>query len=102
MQNSSTTTISCVCVSVRADGNGSVFPGSDGGRAMQLDGKIVLCDNSYANQTRNYNGALSHLSIYNSALTYTQILALFHQVGFFALAAQFLCCLASVLLVLHT
>ncbi|DBB09176.1 TPA: hypothetical protein ACH3X3_007776 [Trebouxia sp. C0006] len=59
--------------------NGSVFTGSDGGRPMQLDGQIVLCDHSDSTIPRNYDGALSHLSIYDNALNYSQVLALFHQ-----------------------
>ncbi len=47
---------------------------------MQLDGQIVLCDHSDSTFPRNYDGALSHLSIYDSALNYSQVLALFHQV----------------------
>ena len=63
-----------------ADGDGSVFTGSDAGRPMQLDGKIVLCGHSDTTFHRNYNGAISHLSIYDNALNETQVLALFHQV----------------------
>ena len=47
---------------------------------MQLDGKIVLCGHSDTTFPRNYNGAISHLSIYDNALNETQVLALFHQV----------------------
>ncbi len=47
---------------------------------MQLDGQIVLCDHSDSTIPRNYDGALSHLSIYDNALNYSQVLALFHQV----------------------
>ena len=63
-----------------ADGDGSVFPGNDAGRPMQLDGKIVLCGHSDTTFPRNYDGAISHLSIYDNALNETQVLALFHQV----------------------
>ncbi|DBA77316.1 TPA: hypothetical protein ACH3X2_000838 [Trebouxia sp. C0005] len=63
-----------------AGADGSVFTGSDGGRPMQLDGQIVLCDHSDSTFPRNYDGALSHLSIYDNALNYSQVLALFHQV----------------------
>ena len=64
-----------------ADGDGSVFTGSDAGRPMHLDGKIVLCGHSDSTFPRTYNGAISHLSIYDNALNETQMLALFHQVG---------------------
>ena len=50
---------------------------------MQLDGNIVLCDHSDIDfMGRGYNGALSHLSIYDNALNTTQVLALLHQVLF--------------------
>ena len=47
---------------------------------MQLDGQIVLCGHSDSTFPRNYDGALSHLSIYDNALNSSQVLALFHQV----------------------
>ena len=47
---------------------------------MRLDGQIVLCDHSDSTFPRNYDGLLSHLSIYDNALNYSQVLALFHQV----------------------
>ena len=55
---------------------------------MQLDGQIVLCDHSDSTFPRNYDGALSHLSIYDNALNYSQVLALFHQVCSFLCQMQ--------------
>ena len=59
----------------------SAFPGTDGGRPMMLDGKIVLCTHSDPSLPRHYNGGISQLSIYDTGLNPEQVQALFNQVS---------------------
>ena len=59
----------------------TIFPGTDGGRPMMLDGSIVLCTHLDTTFSRHYNGGIAHLSIYDAALAFVDVRALFNQVG---------------------
>lgn len=53
--------------------NNALFYGTNGGRPMLLDGSIVLCGRSDAGVNGSYDGALSSLSLYDNALTSSEI-----------------------------
>ena len=60
--------------------NGELFNGSNGGRDMLLDGNIVLCGSSDpAVANRSYDGALTSLSLFDTALLPTAIEGLYNQ-----------------------
>ena len=52
----------------------------DGGARMRLDGPIVLCGRSDNDTTRGYNGLLTQLAIFDSALTPVQVYEIYQQV----------------------
>lgn len=78
------------CLHVLAVDNTSVLAGPDGGRPMMLDGKLVLCSHSdpifsangsmSAPGSRHYNGGISKLSIFDTALSPLHVQALHNQV----------------------
>lgn len=68
----------CVC---EAPNMTSVFAGTDGGRPMMLDGRMVLCSHSDPTFSRHYNGGISQLSIYDTALGSAQVEAIYNQVS---------------------
>ena len=70
--------ISCV---LKGSETSSAFPGTDGGRPMMLDGKMVLCSHSDPTFNRHYNGGIAQLSIYDSALQPAEVRALYNQVS---------------------
>ncbi|KAL3149191.1 hypothetical protein ABBQ32_002019 [Trebouxia sp. C0010 RCD-2024] len=69
--------------------NTTVLAGPDGGRPMMLDGKVVLCSHSDATfsangsisapGSRHYNGGISKLSIFDTALSPLHVQALHNQ-----------------------
>ena len=57
------------------------FMSLDGGNPMNLTGNIILCGRSEGDAARGYDGQLAELTIFDSALTATQIEALYYTVS---------------------
>lgn len=67
-------------LSLCAGGNGALFNGSNGGRDIVLDGNIVLCGRADpAAGNRSYDGALTSLSLFDTALLPAAIEDLYNQ-----------------------
>lgn len=48
----------------------------DGGRPMAIDGPLVICDRADHMPGRTFDGSVAQLSIYDAALTETDVRAL--------------------------
>jgi hypothetical protein len=70
----------CPCTCERTDAEGTVLH-IDGGKPMQLDGPIVLCGRSDNDTQRGYNGRLSQLAIFDTALSPLQVYYAYKQVS---------------------
>ena len=62
-----------------ADGMGSVLH-NDGGAPMDLSGPIVLCGRSTNDTVRAYNGRITHLALFDQAITPLETHAIYNQV----------------------
>ena len=52
---------------------------NDGGAPMNLSGPIVLCGRSSNDTTRGYNGRLTHLALFDQAITPLEAYAIYMQ-----------------------
>ena len=60
---------------------------NDGGAPMNLSGPIVLCGRSSNDTVRGYNGRLTHLALFDQAITPLEAYAIYMQVpGFLQFA----------------
>ncbi len=64
---------------IGADGMGNV-PHNDGGAPMDLSGPIVLCGRSTNDTVRGYSGRITHLALFDQALTPLETYAIYNQV----------------------
>lgn len=62
-----------------ADASGNVLH-NDGGAPLQLDGPIVLCGRSDNDTLRGYNGRLTQLALFDTALSPLQVFYIYKQV----------------------
>ena len=62
-----------------ADEMGNVLH-NDGGAPMDLSGPIILCGRSTNDTVRGYNGRITHLALFDQALTPLETYAIFKQV----------------------
>lgn len=53
---------------------------NDGGAPMNLSGPIVLCGRSSNDTVRGYNGRLTHLALFDQAITPLEAYAIYMQV----------------------
>ena len=53
---------------------------NDGGAPMNLSGPIVLCGRSGNDTVRGYNGRLTHLALFDQAITPLEAYAIYMQV----------------------
>lgn len=65
----------------------STLPQVDGGGPLQLGGNVVLCSRYDADTERHYDGELAYLSLWDQALTPSQVAALYAAVQQKAAAA---------------
>ena len=62
-----------------ADGFGNVLH-NDGGANMDLSGPIILCGRSSNDTVRAYNGRITHLALFDQAITPLEAYAIYNQV----------------------
>ena len=61
-------------------GSDGVMRNVDGGRAMNIDGMIVLCGRSDRDVQRGYSGQLAELAIWDESLSPAQVAHIYHEV----------------------
>lgn len=61
-------------------GSDGVTRNIDGGQAMNIDGKIVLCGRSDRDMARGYSGKLAELAIWDQSLSPAQAADIYHAV----------------------
>ena len=53
----------------------------DGGKALEIDGDIVLCGRSDETAQRGYTGSLAELAIWDTAITAAQVSEIYTAVS---------------------
>ena len=64
-----------------AAGSDGIARSVDGGKALEIDGNMVLCGRSDDTAQRGYTGSLAELAIWNTALTAQQVSAIYTSVS---------------------
>lgn len=64
-----------------AAGSDGISRDVDGGKAMSLDGDIVLCGRSDGTAQRGYSGSLAELAIWDTVITSQQVAMIYKSVS---------------------